>query len=303
MAVLGVDSGQTAIKVRLGDHSVAYPGVRTNTDLLPQLADVVTGTLTARPSDRVDVAIGTTGLTTAENDPAALLRLVGGHGVQRVLLAHDSVTSFLGAIGLRRGVVCAAGTGVVTLGVGRDRVARVDGWGNIMGDAGSGYWIGREALDAVMRAHDGRGPATALTGLVRRRFPQLEDAYIELQTDHDRIRHVAAFARGVSDLAGRDQVAAGICERAGRELALSVATAVRAIGESADPFICLLGGVFAGEPVRRACIAELRREWPGIAPQEPEGDGLAGALMLPSLPQEHPLSGRVAIATADARQS
>jgi N-acetylglucosamine kinase-like BadF-type ATPase len=35
-----------------------------------------------------------------------------------------------------------------------------------MGDAGSGYWLGRAALDAVMRAHDGRGPATALTEVV-----------------------------------------------------------------------------------------------------------------------------------------
>ena len=33
----------------------------------------------------------------------------------------------------------------------------------MIGDEGSGYWIGREALAAVMRAADGRGPATALS--------------------------------------------------------------------------------------------------------------------------------------------
>ena len=296
MAVLAIDSGQTAIKLRLGDLTVEYPGVRTNTDLLPQLADVIRQTLAERPWGPVEVAIGTTGLTTAEDDPAALLRMVARLGVRRVLLAHDSVTSFLGAIGLRRGVVCAAGTGVVTLGVGRDRVARVDGWGNIMGDSGSGYWIGREALEAVMRAHDGRGPATALSELVEQRYPQFEDAYIELQTDDDRIRHVAAFARGVGELADTDAVAAGICVRAGEELAHSVATAIHAIGEADDPLVCLLGGVFAGEPVRRACIAALRRQWPDLEPRAPEGDGLAGALKLPSLPQDHPLAERVAVA-------
>lgn len=296
MSVLGIDSGQTAIKVSLGDLTLDYPGVRTNTDMLPQLAEVIRQTLATRPAGPVEVAIGTTGLTTAENDPAALLRLVSGCGVQRVHLAHDSVTSFLGAIGFRRGVVCAAGTGVVTLGVGRDRVARVDGWGNIMGDAGSGYWIGREALDAVMRAYDGRGPATLLTGLVQRRFPQLQDAYIELQTNHDRVRLVASFAHGVSDLAGQDAVAASICERAGHELAHSVATAVHAIGEDDNPEICLLGGIFAGEPIRRACIAALRRQWPDFVPHPAEGDGLAGALSLPSLPVHHPLASRIAVA-------
>ncbi|MDT3318074.1 hypothetical protein Q9S71_14695 [Microbacterium sp. KSW4-11] len=46
----------------------------------------------------------------------------------------------------------------MTLAVGDRDTARVDGWGWTMGDAGSGFWIGREALTAVMRAHDHRGP-------------------------------------------------------------------------------------------------------------------------------------------------
>src|SRR5690606_10204229 len=39
---------------------------------------------------------------------------------------------------------------------------RAGGWGYLLGDEGSGYWIGREALRAALRAEDGRGPATAL---------------------------------------------------------------------------------------------------------------------------------------------
>ena len=294
--VLGVDSGQTAIKVRIDDLTIEYPGVRTNTELLPQLAEVIAATLAKRPSDQVQVAIGTTGLTAAEDDPAALLQLVARHGVSRVLLAHDSITSFLGAIGFARGVVCAAGTGVVTLGVGRERVARVDGWGNIMGDAGSGYWVGREALDAVMRAHDGRGPQTLLTDVVRRRFPILEDAYIQLQTDPDKIRVVASFSRSVAELASQDDIAAAICARAGAELAHSVATAVRLIGETGNPLICLIGGIFSGTAIREACLGALTTQWPGLELHPADGDGLAGALALPALPDHHPLADRVAIA-------
>ncbi|WP_341476215.1 BadF/BadG/BcrA/BcrD ATPase family protein, partial [Cryobacterium zongtaii] len=60
----------------------------------------------------------------------------------------------------------SAGTGVVTLAVGVHDVARIDGWGNLIGNAGSGYWIGRAALEAVMREYDGRGPVTVLTATV-----------------------------------------------------------------------------------------------------------------------------------------
>ena len=57
-----------------------------------------------------------------------------------------------------------AGTGSACYGRGSDGTAwRAGGWGPWMGDEGSGTWIGREALTAVVKARDGRGPATALT--------------------------------------------------------------------------------------------------------------------------------------------
>ncbi len=76
--------------------------------------------------------------------------------IAEVALAHDSTTSYLGALGDEPGVMITSGTGVVTLAVGPDDVARVDGWGWIMGDSGSAYWIGRNALEAAMRGYDGR---------------------------------------------------------------------------------------------------------------------------------------------------
>ena len=44
----------------------------------------------------------------------------------------------------------------------------------MIGDEGSGYWIGREALAAVMRARDGRGPETQLTAAMLAHF-QVDD--------------------------------------------------------------------------------------------------------------------------------
>ena len=69
------------------------------------------------------------------------------------------------------GVVVIAGTGSIAYGVSQRGVAaRAGGWGPTLGDEGSGYWIGRRALAAVMRDADGRGPRTALTPLVLEHF-------------------------------------------------------------------------------------------------------------------------------------
>ncbi len=294
---LVVDAGQTGIKVRAagGGFAGTYPGVLTDRPLLPQLAAVVRAARDAGPRFGV-VAVGTSGLTEAENDPGRLLALCADAGVGRVLLAHDSITSYLGALGPDEGVVVAAGTGVVALGVGPRGLARVDGWGHLMGDAGSGYWIGREALDAVMRAHDGRGPGTTLTAVVTERFPRLDQAYVELQAASDRVQMVAAFAEAVARLAATDAVAAGICARAGEELAHSAVTAARVAGLGDDPAVCFVGNVFRSDAVRAACLAGIARALPAFRPVAPRGAGIDGAEALLTLPDAHPLAAHVAVA-------
>ena len=298
--LIAVDAGQTAIKVGIGIdgwRTASFPGVRTNTGLIPQLAQVIVESLGGRV-DGVTVAVGTSGLTQHDDDPGGLLALTRDAGVTTVLLAHDSVTSFLGALGDRRGVVVAAGTGSIILGVGRDSIARVDGWGNLVGDAGSGYWIGRRAIDAALRDYDGRGPATALTGAVRKRFPVLDNLYIELQTDPGYVGVVSGFSRVTVGLAGSDPVALEICHQAGAELAESAIAAARRVGEGNDtaPAISLIGGVLRADPVRAACVDRLCRRWPDFSPTDPLGDGLAGARMLVGLPEDHPLARAVSTA-------
>src|SRR6266566_417922 len=66
------------------------------------------------------------------------------------------------------GVVVIAGTGSVAFGrndAGEE--ARAGGWGPIIGDEGSGYFIARTGLSAILRAYDGRGKPTLMTELLR----------------------------------------------------------------------------------------------------------------------------------------
>src|SRR6185312_6070030 len=202
-AALAIDGGQTGIRaqVRRADGSAwdglpVYEsrGILTDRPLAPQIADVVGQARAASGLEFSTVSAGLSGLTDGEDLAPALLASTADFGVGTVHLVHDSVSSYLGALGDSRGAVIAAGTGSVTLAVGATDVVRIDGWGYIMGDAGSGYWLGREALVAVMRAFDGRGPATALTDVVAADFPDLAQAYVDLQRDADRIRRTASYA-------------------------------------------------------------------------------------------------------------
>ncbi|BDZ37994.1 N-acetylglucosamine kinase [Microbacterium suwonense] len=301
-AVLAVDAGQTSMKVRVSEGDAVFeenlPGIRTSEPLLPQLADVARAALTLSGIRAEVLSAGVSGLTEKEADAGALVRLLDDTSLHRVLLAHDSTTAFLGALGDSRGAVVASGTGVVTLAVGRHDVARVDGWGHTMGDAGSGFWIGREVLTAVMRAYDGRGPATSMTTAVEDVWPALPDAYISLQAERDWVRRVASFSR----LAGQhaeagDEVAVSIVERAAAELARSVVTGLRRVGAEGDPGarVCTVGGVFRSSLLRSTFASELVRSGVAATWEPSRGEGVDGAQALASLSPRHPFSAHIAV--------
>ncbi|MGP5730412.1 N-acetylglucosamine kinase [Arthrobacter rhombi] len=303
-AALAIDGGQTGIRAQIvqadgmarPDHQVLeFRGILTDRPLAPQIADVVARAHEASGHDFLTVSAGLSGLTDGEGLAPALLAATTGYGVTSVHIAHDSVSSYLGALGDCPGAVIAAGTGAVTLAVGATQVVRIDGWGYIMGDAGSGYWMGRAAFDAVMRDFDGRGPATALTEVMRADFPDLPQAYVELQRDPDRVSRTASYAAAVARLAETDAVARRICDDAAQELALAVATGLRRVGEdqAESPAVCFLGGVLRGERVRSQLISRLAGLWPHLQVREPAATSLQGAALLPFLTPDSALAHQV----------
>jgi N-acetylglucosamine kinase-like BadF-type ATPase len=122
------------------------------------------------------------------------------------------------------GVVLISGTGSIALG--RDaagRKARAGGWGHILGDEGSGYSIAQQALQAVVRASDGRGPQTALRDRILRAWNlQTTDELIgEVYGEPEKAKIASLSSAVMLTARGGDQVAAAIIQQAARELALS----------------------------------------------------------------------------------
>lgn len=74
----------------------------------------------------------------------------------------DAVAAVKGALGSADGVVAALGTGSVFVRQLGGRIHQVGGWGLVLGDEGSGAWLGRSLLARALRAVDGIETMTPL---------------------------------------------------------------------------------------------------------------------------------------------
>jgi N-acetylglucosamine kinase-like BadF-type ATPase len=164
--------------------------------------------------------------------------------------------------------VIVSGTGSISYGRNAAGVAaRSGGWGYVLGDEGSGYWIGRAALRAVLRAADQRGKPTALTRLLLQRFGVDRPQGLIHEVYHTNLKPsaIGALAQCVHQAFSEgDEVAIGIVRGAANELeasAMSVARRLALIGQQ-FPFI-LAGGIFKAVPW---LDAELSRRLPTAAP-------------------------------------
>jgi glucosamine kinase len=268
-----------------------FPPLLTNGPLMPQLESVIRSVLANQARQEVHVAAALSGLTPDNADADGVLQACEDLGVTAIRLAHDSISGYLGCLGERGGAALAAGTGVVTLATGPTGYSRVDGWGNIMGDAGSGYWIGRAGLDAAMRAHDGRGRPTAILDILRRDFPDVEAAYIDIQSNPERVSLVASYARAIIDLSEEDEVSARIVAHATDELTLSVGAGLRNTGWTPQdsPAISWVGKILSNPNVALPLQRKLEQAWPHAQILAPLGGPMDGVARLATLPPDHPL--------------
>jgi N-acetylglucosamine kinase-like BadF-type ATPase len=297
-AVLAVDAGQTEIRAALADgergpRSATAPGVlRMGRRVGPQeVADALLAALAALsplPEPLPPLGVGLSGFEAAAEED---LRRVGellraGLAVERLSIASDGVTSLLGALGNRDGAVVAAGTGTVCVARRGERLAKVDGWGALLGDAGSGFAIGRAGLDAALRHADGRGGSEPLLRAAERRYAPLPDLSERIYAAEVPTRAVAAFAADVArEAAAGEPHATAILADAARELALTARAALDHLFEPDEPaVVSYAGNVFrAGTPLLDPFTSAVLEQRPATDVLPPGGDALAGAALLAGL--------------------
>jgi N-acetylglucosamine kinase-like BadF-type ATPase len=159
------------------------------------------------------------------------------------------------------------------------------------GDSGGGVQIARDAVRAVIRAWQGRGPATALTEAVLDLFEQpdvkaLYTALYRAAAHHDHLieQKFRRLTREVLRLArDGDEPALDIVRHIGAELGVAGGALARRLGmtELSFPFV-LTGGTFRtlDSALARAAVLGMRITAPGAAPTLPLVMPVAGAALL-----------------------
>jgi glucosamine kinase len=285
--VLGLDIGASTTRARLVAGGVVVAEARAAgasmtaagpdraaaalADLLAQLPEL-TGTLDA-------VCVGAAGVVTAPDTRGFLqARLVPLTRSGRVVIVDDA-SLVLPAAGLTEGVAVICGTGSIAVGCWQGRTALAGGWGYLLGDEGSGYWIVRSAIrELLARLGSGEPPgplgARLLDAAGASDLTQLRSTFYR-QPEPWRWARLAPVLLDCDDPA-----ATRIARQAARELAgLAVAVARRLAAPGGVPVV-LAGGLMGHERLLAATLTAMRAALPASPAQLLAEPPVAGAVWL-----------------------
>lgn len=234
------------------------------------------------------VALGITGVPHSKTPAAALYRgaIEEQFYVEKIEVGHDARIALAGAIPGLTGVIAIAGTGSMAFGMnGNGQEARAGGWGYLLGDPGSAYEIGRQALAAAGRQADGLGPATELTPALLDYFNVRTPEEIRplIYTDPMPRVKIASLCRLVEETAkGGDTLAQLLLAEAGTALArLACAVIGKLELDRTSPGVSATGGVFECRPwIWNAFCEEVVRQCPQARLEPPCLQPLGGAVLL-----------------------
>jgi N-acetylglucosamine kinase-like BadF-type ATPase len=301
--VVGIDAGGTKTVGLLADETgvvvAEARGVGANLQTDGELqvekvfAEIMEALSTHHPVSAVCLGIAGVDRPDDESVIRSILRRLGHRETARVV--NDGAIALVAGAPGRVGVVVLAGTGSICFGADRSgRTARAGGYGFLLADEGSGYWLGHQSLRAAVRAADGRGPETRLLGLLFEALgvssvAELIPRVYEKGLPKHRIAALASLVQTAYD--GGDAVAATFIDGAGLELGLAARSVARQLQLGDEPYpVVLAGGVFKGCP---SVIDSLTRQLelpaarPALLTVEPARGAVALALDLLKTPMNH----------------
>ncbi len=229
----------------------------------------------------VALCIGSAGISNRDMESLLSAAMQRG-GIANWKMVGDQVIALTGALDGQPGIALIAGTGSICFGKNAaGQFARSGGWGHLIGDEGSGYALGRDALAAVARAWDGWGEKTLLTQLLASELGLDDQQKIISYTYGGDKSRIAALS-GLVEQAARqgDSVAMEILCANAVQMTRLVGAVARKLELSA-PQVAMLGGLLENDTMLKAQFqAEMAKQYPEMRCVMPHRDAAAGAVML-----------------------
>lgn len=228
---IGVDGGGTKTRIVLLDKDLKLQAekeieasnlvITDSAEILNKLNKILKGYL-----DQYNVqgiGLGMAGIDTEQDRIKFEQKMATNYPGIKVRVCNDGVASLIGGLNYRSGILINAGTGSIAVGVDRKgNIYRAGGWDYLLGDEGSGYWIGKKLIQAAIDDHDYGYVDTNIIRVVKQFFQittlkELIDIIYNKNTNKDII---ARLAQETTELALNGDIRAKrIYERAGKELA------------------------------------------------------------------------------------
>ncbi len=300
MLLLGIDGGATHTRAALVSetgaflgHGIAGPSNYDNVGVETAKANIHEAVRSAwsesdlKPA-KVDAAfLGMAGVV-SEADRATIRQIIAELKLvkeNKIEVDHDIRIALAGGLAGAEGIVLIVGTGSSCYGRRGDGRHHRTGWGYVLDDLGSGYYLGLQAMIAAVRAADGRGAPTGLSLLIQQAlsYEHIDEIMRLLYHEHLSVTQIAALAPFVLAAAGGgDAVALAIVERGADELSLMIQTVAQKLDfvNSSFPLV-IVGGVANASPFYKERIAAaMTRRVPMCAIKQPVLPPVLGAALL-----------------------
>lgn len=295
--LIGIDSGGTEMRgCLLSEDGVlcarrAVPAANFNKlrgKIAPVIIDLATQLCeTIRLSrDRITLAgfCGTGVGRPADRELLTEILLRGGLA-QQVVVESDALATLTGAFSGEPGVIVSAGTGAIAHArTHAGKIVRVGGWGYLLGDEGSGYYLAKSALNAALQDWDGRGEPTRLRAIFEKHFGVTSIELIITQVydpafDRGGMTELAPLVFAAADEG--DRVAQRLVEETGAALGRLVGAAVQRFETQAAIPLALTGKLFRrADALLPAFWNAVRDEQKLLRLREPQFDPTIGAALL-----------------------
>ena len=298
--VIGVDGGGTRTRARLsnmqgevlgnGEAGLSNPNASGFDAAKNEISSAVDRAFQDAQRKRQKVAAACLGISgvdrTEERDHFVRWGLEAL--ASRVQVVNDGETVLAAGSTENWGVALIAGTGSIAWGKTRDhppRIARAGGWGYMIGDEGSGFELGREALRAVTQSEDGRSESTSLRDAILGHWglhlaaELIPRVYRSGLVPADYARLAPLVVRCAEE---GDPVARRLIERTAAALAMTVIAVARQLQfPPGDIPLALTGGLLLeAELVRTRLAAELGKRGAHFSPIALVREPVAGAVRM-----------------------
>lgn len=280
MTILGIDGGGTKTQavLAMADGAVVKEATGGPTNpasnglaaALVEFQNVLATVLVDQPTPEV-VVVGLAGIDTpldAEQFLAAIEPIKQAHGITNLMVVNDAEIALENGTQADNALILIAGTGSVCYGRTPRASWRAGGMDYLLSDEGSGYWLGKSILRAVVRAHDGRRPPTVFTDLVFAHFDinSIEGLKQKVYNPPLSKTQVAAVSQlWDKGLEMGDDVALNLQDRAVRQLHALAQAVVKTLKVETDPFdLVLAGSIATHQGIETFLRARLKEEYPQV---------------------------------------